>query len=93
MPAGVQWVMVVAGTVVTAVLFTGRLERRSGMVLLRSRPLTDAEAVAPAMTGLCRRGVGPADRDVLVATRDWGLTPYGFRRRTGGLADRPHPRS
>ncbi len=41
MPAGVQWVMVVAGTVVTAVLFTGRLERRSGMVLMRSRPLTD----------------------------------------------------
>jgi len=48
------------------------------------RPLTDAEAVvvAPAMTGLCRRGVGPAHRDVLVAIRDWGLTPYGFGRQT-----------
>lgn len=61
LPAALAWPTIAAGCVVLTALATGRLEGRTVRLVARARTLSEAEAavLAPALTRLCSRGVGP----------------------------------
>lgn len=81
-PAGLA--LFVGGLLVAALLLFGRLESVAARLLLVSRPARPQELddLAPALTLLCRAGLGPPVIDLRVRVGEAAVAAGGMGRRT-----------
>ena len=84
LPAPAGLALFVGGLLVAALLLFGRLESAAARLLLVSRPARAQELddLAPALTLLCRAGLGPPVIDLRVRVGEAAVAAGGMGRRT-----------
>ena len=93
LPGPVGLAVFVGGTACVGLLAAGRGERAAARLLCHSRPVTGTEraVLAPAITLLCRQGLGPPLTDIRVRTYSTDISADPLGRRTlivsSGLVD------